>query len=101
MEPQSVFGAATGVGTSIQQSRQDTGPTAACARPWKAEKKQKTAPRGSLSLGKGSPHKGSAAYRGQGIVSRAALLSLSHGAVSDGLSASWPSRSTTTTNDGT
>src|SRR5215467_700804 len=52
MEPQEVCGAATWGGTSRQQSPQDTGPTAACARPWKAEKKQKTAPGRSLSLDK-------------------------------------------------
>jgi Transposase IS116/IS110/IS902 family len=43
--------------TCAQKSRQDMRPTVDCARPWKAEKKQKTAPRGSLSLDKGSPHK--------------------------------------------
>ena len=51
-----MFGAATLVGTCTQKSSQDTKLTADCARPWKAEKKAKTAHRRSLSLDKRSPH---------------------------------------------
>src|SRR5215475_11450400 len=56
------------VGTCARKARQDTAPTAGGARPWKAEKKQKTAPRGSVSLDKGSPHT-CWAEMGRGVVS--------------------------------
>jgi len=57
-EPQYVCGAATLGRTCAQKSRQDMRPTVDCAGTWKAEKKQKTAYRGSLSLDNGGPHKG-------------------------------------------
>src|SRR5215510_2453926 len=56
MEPQYVFGAATAVGTRIQKSSQDTTPSADNTRNPKAEKNEKTALRGSLSLDKRGPH---------------------------------------------
>ena len=57
---QGMLGVATWVGTRLWKSSQDTRPRADHAGTWKAEKKKKTAHRGSLSLDKGSPHKGSA-----------------------------------------
>lgn len=51
-----VFGAAPLVGTRIQKSSQDTTPSADNARNPKAEKNEKTAQRGRLSLDKRGPH---------------------------------------------
>src|SRR5262245_12027407 len=65
MEPQYVFGAATAVGTRIQKSSQDTTPSADNARNPKAEKNEKTALRGSLSLDKRGPHTCSAQAWGE------------------------------------
>src|SRR5437879_10463985 len=59
VDPQYVCGAAHERRTSRAKPRQNTLPEDDCTRPYTAEKSTKSAPRGSLSLDNGGPHKGS------------------------------------------